>query len=83
MNTSKFLWNSKTRTFTAEISSLREEKIDEIRLQSATTGRIVTYKLKFTKRDEGDIIYWELEPIPESVVNIPECKDTKIIIFND
>jgi hypothetical protein len=50
------------------------------------TNQVAVYKLfqiKRNKRFPDEIASWEYLPTKDSVKNVTECKQTKVIIFND
>jgi hypothetical protein len=50
------------------------------------TNEVAVYKLYQIKRNKsfpGEIASWEYLPSKDSVKKVPDCKRTKVIIFND
>lgn len=53
-------------------------------IQSSKTGKTVVYVLVHTEVNADDeICYWEYEPTYDSIRWIPECANTRAMIFND
>jgi hypothetical protein len=93
-----FTYNAQERLFIAEMSDLdnggRREPFGRVyddacdigmTIVSHRTGAAVVFYLKEEKRDgEGDMMYWELEVVPECCRGIQShLKGMKIRIFND
>jgi hypothetical protein len=50
---------------------------------SSKTGKEVTFAINKVDKSEGDIRYWELLPVKESIQRVPAAKNCKVLIFND
>jgi hypothetical protein len=85
LNHKQFFYHKESRTFTAEISELREWKPgDTVHLRGKKDT--VTYgggDYRVLADGEGDIQGWELRPSASEERRVPGCKGTKVVIFND
>jgi hypothetical protein len=86
-----FLWNSATRSFSAEISDLHHRRIDPLSplytregadkgfvMVSKKTGAKVGFRLVSIQRDpEGELLYWTFEAVESHTAGI------QTIIYND
>lgn len=81
----RFFYHKETRSFTAEISELREwHPGNAIHIEGKKDT--VTYgggDYRVLQNDEGEIQGWELRPGWWEVERVPGCRDTKVVIFND
>ena len=86
MELSSKLFNYKSKTFTAEASTLQLDRIpgNGLTIISAKTNRKADFFLRFVKRDrEGDVQFWELAPSTLSLKRFPKLNGVKVLIFND
>ena len=60
------------------------DSLDEgLTIVSSKTGKAVTFAINKVDKLEGNIRYWELTPVKESIQKVPEAKKCKVLIFND
>jgi len=53
-------------------------------VKSTHTDAVVTYAMSEVKKDaEGEIQKWLYEPTEESIRKVPDCANTRAVIFND
>ncbi len=93
VSTSRFSYSRDDRTFVAEMSDfgrlnvfhqIYPDSCDEgLTLISAKTGAEVDYIVTHTEVDDGDTLFWLLEPTKQSCRWVPAARQTKIKIFND
>jgi hypothetical protein len=54
------------------------------RIKSTRTGKLVSYFEADEVRDrEGEVTHWVLRPSRESILEVPECMNTQVFVFND
>lgn len=95
INSSKFGFAKKTRTFFIDISELEHERIDAFDqlwhdedtkgfvMVSAVTGVEVPFVLDFTDREaDGDTRAWRFKPHPHAVAYNATLQGVSVIIFN-
>jgi hypothetical protein len=76
-----------TRGGTLSLQKLYADSDDvgfAIRFESS--GKVGAYKLVEIKYDEQcpeEVVSWHYAPTKHSIENVPECKQTKVIVFND
>jgi hypothetical protein len=53
-------------------------------VKSDITGSLVTYYMSNVLKDaEQEVLGWEYRPTVESIHSVPECADTRAVVFND
>ncbi|MCX7592627.1 MAG: hypothetical protein N2235_02485 [Fischerella sp.] len=89
-NTDQFHYNARTKTFSAEASSLGCSVADPLfgpnglmLLQSHKTGRTVEFQVCSTRTQDGDLLDWMLHPTDRAVNADPGVRDLRVIVFND
>jgi hypothetical protein len=90
---SQFTYTRKNKTLVSEASDMGNRHLQQIyddacdvgfAVKSETTGNVVTYYMaNVMKNSEDEVMGWEYHPTAESIRQIPECVDTKAIVFND
>ncbi len=96
VSTKLFDYDSKTKSFSAEISTLEgkygpcfhriyNDACDlGLILVSAKTGVETKWAIDDEKRDDkGDLMYWKLVPTAETKRKVPAVRDCTMIVFND
>ena len=74
----RFRYNSETRTFSGEASTITGTQPVPFRFDVVGNDRIITFRLHEIVRDaEGDLLYWGYATIAVGL------EDVKITIFND
>lgn len=92
-STERFTWNGKTKTFSAFLSDLEFTGFDRIYPDACDVGlslcnpntkaEVVFYLSKEDRDAEGDLRFYELLPISESVKKHPGVTGVKVVLFND
>jgi len=85
-------WSREEKILSGEMSTLQgnglvafgrvyTDACDEgLVIRSARTGREVPFAVTHTERRDGDLVYWDLEPVNETGRVIFDCR---LRIFND
>lgn len=92
--TNQFDYEPKTHAFVAEMSCLEHagfrfgqvygDSCDEsLTLVSTKTGKEVRYAVERVFTNEGDIVSWNLTPVPADLRKVPAARGTKVVIIND
>lgn len=81
----KFLWHSNSRSFTIEASDIERQRWSPgLPIKVKGKQHTVLYVQQRVDRDrEGDIQVWEYAPHPDYWLTVPECRGTKVVVFND
>jgi len=81
-STNDFAYSNKI--FSAFLSDLhRQGNLEDFFIESANTGkRVAFYFHKAVLNGDQEIISWEYLPTQESLLRIPEARETRVVIYN-
>ncbi len=93
---SNFLMHAETKTYSADISELTrgnrapftaplyDDAIDEgFGVLVRDRPRPLRFFIQDVERKDGDILWWTLQPTPETLQTSPNLKGWSIQVFND